>query len=184
MTSHVHELMKHSKEIRSEFRSIFNSGDCISAGSGRLRKARIACRRGGQRLNPEQLTRVAKILMQDQPHHLCTKASSKHLHHRFVLGNMWWSATFFTNAPCVGCVTGSFEPSGEADISSRMCLCPEELSSLRCWQIIWLQACQRKTALAEWRRPSPVWERLGNTAFLENCWNALCQALAYWLIEK
>jgi len=43
---------------------------------------------------------------------------------------------------------------------------------------------QRKTAFAEWRRPSPVWEHLGNTSFLENCWNALCQALAYWLIEK
>jgi len=68
MTSHVNELMKHAKEIRSEFRSIFDSGDYISAGSGRLRKARIACKRGGQRLNPEQLTRVAKILMQDQPH--------------------------------------------------------------------------------------------------------------------
>jgi len=68
MTSHVNELMKHAKEIRSKFRSIFDSGDCISAGSGRFRKARIACGRGGQRLNPEQLTRVANILMQDQPH--------------------------------------------------------------------------------------------------------------------
>jgi len=68
MTSHVNELMKHAKEIRCAFRSIFDSGDCISASSGRLRKARIACRRGGQILNPEQLTRVAKILMQDQPH--------------------------------------------------------------------------------------------------------------------
>ena len=68
MTSHVNELMKHAKEIRCAFRSIFDSGDCISASSGRLRKARIACRRGVQRLNPEQLTRVAKILMQDQPH--------------------------------------------------------------------------------------------------------------------
>jgi len=68
MTSHVNELMKHAKEIRSEFRSIFGSGDCISSSSGRLRKAQIACRRGGQRLNPEQLTKVAKILMQDQPH--------------------------------------------------------------------------------------------------------------------
>ena len=68
MTSHVNELMNHAKEIWSEFRNIFNSGDCISAGSGRLRKARITCRRGGQRLNPEQLTRAAKILMQDQPH--------------------------------------------------------------------------------------------------------------------
>jgi len=68
MTSHANELMKHAKEIRSEFRSIFDSGDCISAGSDRLQKAQITCRRGGQRLNPEQLTRVAKILMQDQPH--------------------------------------------------------------------------------------------------------------------
>jgi len=68
VTSHVNELMKHAKEIRSEFRSIFESGDCISAGSGRLRKVGIACRRGGQRLNPEQLPRVVKILMQDQPH--------------------------------------------------------------------------------------------------------------------
>ena len=31
MTSHINELMKHAKEIRSEFRSIFDSGDCISA---------------------------------------------------------------------------------------------------------------------------------------------------------
>jgi len=61
MTSHVNELMKHAKGIRSEFRDIFDSGDCISAGSGRMREARITCRRGGQRLNPEQLTRVAKI---------------------------------------------------------------------------------------------------------------------------
>jgi len=60
--------MKHGKEIRSEFHNIFDPGDCISDGSGRLRKARITCRRGGQRLNPEQLTGVAKILMQDQPH--------------------------------------------------------------------------------------------------------------------
>jgi len=36
MTSHVNELMKHAKEKRSEFRSIFYSGDCISAGSSRL----------------------------------------------------------------------------------------------------------------------------------------------------
>ena len=68
MTSHVNKMMKHAKEIRSKFRSIFDSGDCISTGSGRLWKAWTACRRGGQRLNPEQLTRVAKILMQDQPH--------------------------------------------------------------------------------------------------------------------
>jgi len=68
MTSYENELMKNAKEIGSQFRSIFDSGDCISAGSYRLRKARIPCRRGGQRLNPEQLTRVAKILMQDQPH--------------------------------------------------------------------------------------------------------------------
>jgi len=60
--------MKHAKEIRREVRSIFESVGCISAGSGCLRKAPIACRRGGQRLNLEQLTRVAKILMQDQPH--------------------------------------------------------------------------------------------------------------------
>ena len=39
MTSKANELMKHAKEIRSEFCSIFDSGDCISAGSGRLRKA-------------------------------------------------------------------------------------------------------------------------------------------------
>ena len=68
MTSKANELMKHAKEIRSEFCSIFDSGDCISAGRGRLRKAWITCRRGGQRLNPEQLTRVTKILMQDHPH--------------------------------------------------------------------------------------------------------------------
>ena len=68
MTSLVNELTKHAKEIRREFRSIFESVDCISAGSGCLRKAPIACRRCGQRLNLEQLTRVAKILMQDQPH--------------------------------------------------------------------------------------------------------------------
>jgi len=53
---------------RSEVRSIFDIGDCIPASSGRLRKARIACRSGGQRSNPEHLTRVAKNLMQDQPH--------------------------------------------------------------------------------------------------------------------
>ena len=100
---------------------------------------------------------------------LCIKASSKYLHHRFVMGIMWWSTILFTNAPCVSRATGSFEPRGEADVSSRMCLCPEELSSLRCWQIVWLQACERKTASAELRRPSPVWERLGNTSFLENC---------------
>ena len=68
LTSQANELMKYAKEMRSEFRSIFDSGDCISAGSGRLLKARITCMRGGQRLNPEQLTRVAEILMQDQPH--------------------------------------------------------------------------------------------------------------------
>ena len=31
MTSYENELMKNAKEIGSQFRSIFDSGDCISA---------------------------------------------------------------------------------------------------------------------------------------------------------
>ena len=129
MTSHTNELMKHAKEIRSEFRSIFDSGDCISAGSGRLRKARKTCRRGGQRLNPEQLTRVAKILMQDQPRIVFGPKQAQSTH---ITVLFWTTCDGQQLCTRMRHATRSFEPGGETGVSSRMCLCPEELSCLCC----------------------------------------------------
>ena len=67
LQNQISDLQVTAKRIRRQFQEIFEDGQTIPAGSGRLRKARITARNGRVRLSSQQLLRVVEILLEDSP---------------------------------------------------------------------------------------------------------------------
>ena len=67
LQNQMSDLQVTAKRIRRQFQEIFEDGQTILAGSGRLRKAGITARNGRVRLLSQQLLRVVKILLEDSP---------------------------------------------------------------------------------------------------------------------
>jgi len=67
LQNQISNLQVTAKRIRRQFQEIFEDGQTIPAGSGRLRKARITARNGRVRLSSQQLLHVVEILLEDSP---------------------------------------------------------------------------------------------------------------------
>jgi len=67
LQNQISDLQVTAKRIGRQFQKIFEDGQTIPAGSGRLRKARFTVQNERVRLLSQQLLRVVEILLEDSP---------------------------------------------------------------------------------------------------------------------